>query len=107
MKRRTIARAIAVILLSYGCAFLLVDGDRSDMVQYRSLSHEALLANLAQSHEADFSSSFGESLLVIGLAVLLVEAMAACLELAINRIAPPHPAGAPEPVADASGTRFH
>jgi hypothetical protein len=107
MKRRTIARVIAVILVSYGCAFLLVDGDRSDMVQYRSLSHEALLANLAHSHEADFSSSFGESLLVIGLAVLLVEAIAACLELAINRIAPPLPPGTSEPVADARGPGFH
>ena len=107
MKRRTIARVIAVILLSYACAFLLVDGHKSDMAQYRSLSHEALLANLGESHDADFNSSFGESLLVIGLVVLLVEGSAALFELAINRIAPPHPAGTSEPVADASGTRFH
>jgi hypothetical protein len=107
MKRRTIARVIAVILWSYACAFMLVDGHKSDMVQYRSLSHEALLANLADSHDADFSRSFGESLLVIGLVVLLVEASAALFELAINRIAPLHPPGRSESVADATGTRFH
>ena len=107
MKRRTIARVIAVILLSYACAFLLVSSDKSDMTQYRSLSHQALLATLAKSHEGDFSSSFGGSLLVIGLVVVLIEGMTTIVELAINRISPLHPPGTSAPVADASGTRFH
>ena len=107
MKRHTIARAIAVILLSYGAAFLFVSVDKSNMAEYRSLSHEALLANLAKSNQADFSANFGMGLLVIGLAVLLVDLLTAIVEATINRIAPLHPPGSSAPVADASGTHFH
>ena len=49
MSRRTIARIIAVVLLSYAMAFLFVSVDKSDMSGYRSLTHEALLAKLAET----------------------------------------------------------
>jgi hypothetical protein len=107
MKRRTIARVIAVILLSYASAFMLVDSHESDMAQYRSLSHAALLDTLAKTREGDFDTDFGGGLLVIGLIVVLIEAMTAITVLAIDRIAPPHPPGTSEPVADASGTHTH
>jgi hypothetical protein len=107
MKRRTVARVIAAILLSYGMAFVLSGSHKSELAQYRTLSHEALLATLAKNRETDFSSSFGEALLGVGLIVALIELITSCIELAINRIAPPHPRGTTEPVADASGTHFH
>jgi hypothetical protein len=107
MKRHTVARIIAVILLSYACAFLFVSVDKSNMAEYRSLSHEALLANLAKSNQADFSANFGTGLLVLGLAVLVVDVLTALVELTINRIAPLHPPGTSAPVADASGTHIH
>ena len=107
MKRHTIARVIAVVLLSYGTAFLFVSVDKSNMAEYRSLSHEALLANLAKANRADFSANFGTGLLVIGLAVVLVDVLTAIVELAINRIAPLHPPGGTAPAADASGSGLH
>jgi hypothetical protein len=107
MKRRTIARLIAAVLLSYGMAFVLSASHKTELVQYRSLSHAALLDTLAKNRETDFNSSFGQSLLGVGLIVALVELVASLIVLVINRIAPPHPPGGTTPVADASGIHFH
>ncbi|MDQ2766533.1 MAG: hypothetical protein M3Y30_05190 [Gemmatimonadota bacterium] len=106
MKRRTIARVIAVILLSYALSFVLVSSHKSEMTRYRSLGHEALLATLAKKRETDFSSSFGQGLVGIGVIVVLIELLTWIIELAINRIAPLHPPGTSVPIADASGTRL-
>jgi len=106
MNRRTVARVLAVILLSYGFAFLVGSSYKSDMVRYRSLSHKALLADLAKSHDGDFNSSLGESLLVIGLVVALTEVITATLVFVIDRIAPPQPSGTSDSIADATSSRF-
>jgi len=102
MKRRTIARIIAAILFSYGMAFMLVSSHKSELVQYRSLSHDALLDTLANAHKTDFSSSFGESLLGIGVLVALIELMTSVIEFAINRIAPLNPPSSAEPAVEHS-----
>ena len=102
MKRRTIARIIAAILFSYGMAFMLVSSHKSELIQYRSLSHDALLDTLANKHKTDFSSSFGESLLGIGILVAMIELMTSVIEFAINRIVPVHPPGTSEPAVEHS-----
>jgi hypothetical protein len=102
MKRRTIARVIAAILFSYGMAFMLVSSHKSELAQYRTLSHDALLDSLASKQKTDFSSSFGESLLGIGVLVALIELMTSVIELAINRIVPLHPPGTSEPAVEHS-----
>jgi len=107
MKRRTIARVIAVILLSYAFAFVLVDAHKTDMARYRTLSREALLADLAGKSDADFSKSFGEGLLAVGVIVALIEGMTSLIELTINRIAPPLPPSGAAFVADVGDTRTH
>jgi hypothetical protein len=107
MNRRTIARVIAVILLSYGLAFVMVNSHKSDMARYRSLNHQALLADLAKTREGDFSITFGGALLGVGVIVALIEGITATLVFVINRIAPLHPPGTLEPGADAIASRFH
>ncbi|HEV7705021.1 MAG TPA: hypothetical protein VGO46_12050 [Gemmatimonadaceae bacterium] len=107
MSRRTIARVIAVILLSYASAFMFVSVDKSDMAEYRSLSHTALLDKLAEDHKADFSSSFGIGLLVIGLAVGVVEALTFAVEKSMSLIVPVHPRGTPDSAVDLTGPPFH
>jgi TRAP-type C4-dicarboxylate transport system permease small subunit len=97
MKRRTVARIVATVILAYGCAFLLVASDKQDMATYRSLSHDSLLAKLARANDGDFDSSFMGSLLVIGIVVMCVEALSALVELVINRISPLPPTVAPPP----------
>jgi TRAP-type C4-dicarboxylate transport system permease small subunit len=97
MKRRTVARIIATVILAYGCAFLIVASDRQDMATYRSLSHEALLAKLAHANDGDFDSSFMGSFIAIGVVVICIEALATLVELIINRISPLPPTVAPPP----------
>lgn len=106
MKRRTIARVIAAILLSYGMAFMLVSSHKSELAQYRALSHDALIETLAKKHETDFSSSFGESLLGVGVLVALIELMTSVIEFAINRIVPPHALSSAEPAADLTASQI-
>ena len=106
MKRRTIARVIAAILFSYGMAFMLVSSHKSELAQYRALSHDALLDTLATKYETDFSSSFGESLLGVGVLVGLIELMTSVIELAINRIVPKHPPSSAEAAGDLAATRM-
>jgi len=106
MKRRTIARVIAAILLSYGMAFMVVSSHKSELAQYRALSHDALLETLAKKHGADFSSSFGESLLGVGVLVALIELMTSIIQFAINRIVPQHPLDSAEPAVDLTASRI-
>jgi hypothetical protein len=107
MNRHTVARVIAVVLVSYATAFLFVSVDKSNMAEYRSLSHEALLANLAKANQSDFSSNFGTALVAIGVAVVFVDLLTALVELIINRISPLHPPGSADPAVGLSGPRFH
>ena len=88
MTRRTIARLIAILLLGYALTFWIVSIDRSDMAHYRSLSHDALLADLAKDHKGNFDVDFGVSVLLLGSVVLLVDAVAVLVEMIINRISP-------------------
>ena len=91
MNRRTAARVIAVVLLAYATAFLLVDTDRREMAQYRTLSHEALLAKLADVHAANFDRAFAGGFIVIGIVVLGADAITALVQLVIDRISPMPP----------------
>lgn len=88
MKRHTVARLIAIILLGYALAFWLVSIDKGDMARYRSMSHEALLADLAKKNDGNFDTSFGIGLLLIGMVVLAVDALTVIVEMVINRISP-------------------
>jgi hypothetical protein len=89
MKRRTIARLIAVLLIGYGLAFLIIDSDATDMAHYRTLSHDALMAELAKKNKDSFDGAFLISLFLVGAITGAVEALAAIIELAMNRISPP------------------
>jgi hypothetical protein len=89
MNRRLVARVIAVVLLAYACAFLLVGFDKEQMATYRSLSHEALLAKLANVNDGNFDESFVGGFVVIALVVLGADALTALATLVIDRISPP------------------
>jgi hypothetical protein len=89
MSRRLIARVIAVVLLAYACAFLLVGLDKEQMATYRSLSHEAMLAKLANYHDANFDESFFGGFVVIAIVILGTDALTALTTLVIDRISPP------------------
>lgn len=89
MKRRTVARLIAILLLGYGFAFLIVSGDRSDMARYRTLSRDALLSDLASSKNGDFDYDFFVGLMIVGGIAFLVDAIAFIVMLMMNRISPP------------------
>lgn len=89
MKRRTIARGIALVLLAYVTALALVAIDRDEMRTYRSLSRDAMLAKLADVHDASFDSSFLGSFVVIGVVVLCANGLTTAVERVIDRISPP------------------
>lgn len=94
MKRRTVARLIAIVLLGYGFAFLIVSGERSDMARYRTLSRDALLNDLASNKNGDFDNDFFIGLLIVGAIAFLVDGIAYIVMLVMNRISPP-----PQPTA--------
>ena len=91
MKRRTVARLIAIVLLGYALAFWLVSIDNGEMARYRSLSHEALLSELEKKNTGSFDTDFAVSLVLLGGVVLFVDAMTVLVELVINRISPAEP----------------
>jgi hypothetical protein len=110
MKRRTVARSISVVLLGYFFGLWLVSIDHDSMASYRSLSHDALLAVLAEKHDGDFTSNFAGGVVFIGLVVLMIDGLTALIEWIINKISP-LPAAAPlvlpEGSAGAGGPPFH
>lgn len=89
MKRRTVARLIAILLLGYGFAFLIVSGETSDMARYRTLSREALLNDLASNKNGDFDTEFFVGLAIVGSIVFLVDGIAFIVMMMMNRISPP------------------
>jgi hypothetical protein len=89
MKRRTVARVIALVILAYLTALVIVAADRDEMQKYHSLSHEALLAKLADVHDANFDTNFVGSFIVLGIIVACVNALTTAVEWTINRISPP------------------
>jgi len=95
MKRRTVARLIALVLISYACAFLLVAFDKQEMQTYQSLSRDPLLAKLSEIHKPNFDASFIGSFFILGVVVLCVDGLTSVLELIINRISPLPPAAVP------------
>ena len=107
MKRKTIARLIAVLLVGYGFAFIIMSADATNMAQYRTLSREALLARLTEKNTDTFDGAFLISVLLVGFITASVEALAAIAVLAIDRISPlPRPAAA-EVDPGTSGLHFH
>ena len=89
MKRRTVARLIAILLLGYGVAFLIVSGETSDMARYRTLSRDALLKDLASNNIGDFDNAFFIGLMIVGATAFLVDGIAFIVMIAMNRISPP------------------
>ena len=107
MSRKSIARLIAVLLVGYGFAFLIVSADATNMARYRTLSREALLAALTEKNTDSFDGAFLISVLLVGFITAAVEALAAIIVLAINRISPPPRPEAPEVDAGANALPFH
>ena len=97
MKRRTIARGIALVLLAYVTALALVAINKDEMRTYRSLSREAMLAKLADVHDASFDGSFLGSFMVLGVIVLCADGLTTAVERVIDRISPPE---LPEPTSE-------
>jgi hypothetical protein len=98
MTRRTVARVIALVILAYVTALMLVAADKDEMQKYHSLSHEALLAKLSDQHDANFDTSFIGSFIALGVVVMCVSALTTGVEWTINRISPP-----PAPTATLDG----
>jgi hypothetical protein len=94
VSRRTVARLIAILLLGYGFAFLIVSGERSDMARYRTLSRDALLNDLASNKNGDFDNDFFVGLMIVGAIAFLVDGIAFIVMLVMNHISPP-----PQPTA--------
>jgi hypothetical protein len=96
VKRRTVARLIAILLLGYGVAFVIVSGETSDMARYRTLSRDALLDDLASNKNGDFDNDFFVGLLIVGGISLLADGIAFIVMLVMNRISPlPQPQATP------------
>jgi hypothetical protein len=89
VKRSTVARLIAILLLGYGLAFLIVSGETSDMARYRTLSRDALLNDLASNKNGDFDNDFFVALMIVGAIAFLVDGIAFIVVLVMNRISPP------------------
>jgi hypothetical protein len=89
VKRRTVARGIALVLLAYVTALVLVAIDKDEIRTYQSLSREAMLAKLAGVHNASFDGSFLGSFVVLGAIVLCANGLTTVVEWAIDRISPP------------------
>src|SRR5450432_1077644 len=96
MKRKTIARLIAVLLVGYGFAFLIMSADATNMAKYRTLNREALIATLTDKNTDTFDGAFLISVLLVGFITASVEALAAIAVLAIDRISPPPRPAPPE-----------
>ncbi len=108
MKRKSIARLIAVLLLGYGFAFLVADTDRANMAHYRTLGKTELLAELEKKSDDSFDDAFFMSLLVIGLITAGVEGLAALIALWMDRISPvPPPEPAHEDTSAGPTLHFH
>jgi hypothetical protein len=108
VKRKSIARLIAVLLVGYGLAFMIVDSDATNMAHYRSLSHDALLADLAEKNHDSFDGAFLVALLLVAAITGAVEGIAALVVLIMNRISPlPPPEIAHDEVDGGPALHFH
>jgi Ca2+/Na+ antiporter len=104
MNRRTIARVISVVLFSYLFALWLVHIEKDTMMHYRSLSHDALLAELAEKNKGNFDGKFATMLFGVAIIVLIIDGLTWVIELAIDRISPPPPGGGdPQTITYISG----
>lgn len=91
MKRRTMARLIAVLLLGYLFALWLSGHNGSEIAHYRTLDRDALIAELAKKTDTSFDTAFFVGVFLIGAAALSIDAVGAVVLLAMNRISPVHP----------------
>lgn len=108
MSRKAIARLIAVVLVGYGFAFLIMSTDASNMAQYRTLSREALLESLKAKNTDSFDGAFFISLVLVGMITASVEALAVLIVLAMDRISPPPKAVVESSLSDpGAGLHFH
>jgi hypothetical protein len=107
VKRRTVARVIAVVITGYLFALLSVSGEASTLAHYRTLSHEALLAELAGKASGNFDTSFLLGLMIVALMVVLVEGIMWLTLQAMNRISPLPPPEPPEAAPSSSELHFH
>lgn len=93
MKRRTVARLISVVVFGYLFALWVVSNDKSTILHYRSLSQEALLAELTEKNSGSFDGKFAAMLVGVAVIVAIVDGLTWIIELAINRISPLPPVG--------------
>ena len=109
MKRRTIARLIAVLLLGYLFALWLSGHNGSEIAHYRTLDRDALIAELAKKTDTSFDTAFFVGVFLIGAAALSIDAVGAVVLLAMNRISPVHPGVTTEldGERDFDAPRFH
>ncbi|MEP7088131.1 MAG: hypothetical protein ABI884_12575 [Gemmatimonadota bacterium] len=106
MSRPAVARIIAITIVGYLFALLAVSGAKTNIEHYRSLSHDALLAEL-QKGERGFDKTFVVTILVMGGFVLIIDGLSWLVLQAMNGISPPPP---PEPAPEESTgptLRFH
>jgi hypothetical protein len=101
MKRRIIARGIALVLLAYVTALIVVAIDKDEMRTYQALSRDAILAKLSDVHDANFDSSLVGSFVIFGVIVLCADGLTSAVEWAINHISPPIPSSTPNEVVNA------
>ncbi len=95
MKRSTVARIISIVLIAYGLALLLVTNNAHEMETYRTLSRDALLAELTSSHSIGFDGMFIGCIVILGVVVPSANALSRLIAAIIDRISPPLP-----PIAD-------
>jgi hypothetical protein len=107
VKRRTGARLIAIVITGYLFALLSVSGQASTLAHYRTLTHDALLKELAEKASGNFDNSFLLGLMIVALMVALVEGIMWLALQAMNRISPLPPAEPPEAASTSSELHFH
>ena len=106
MKRSTVARIISVVLLGYCLAFVITRSSQQSLERYRSLSHEALLAEVTKTHTVGFDGMFLFCILMVAVLVAAGNTLTTLVAASIDRISPPLPSSA-DHLADSSGESSH
>jgi len=97
-------RVAAILVVSGLMAVWLVGSEAETMASYRALSHDALLAELAERHGTGFGENFMATLFAVGIVVGLVDVVDRTLTWARARVglgaAPP----TSQPIPPATGS---
>jgi hypothetical protein len=77
---KILSRLAAVAVLAVPCAHWLVSSESAKMAQYKSLSHDALLAVLQEQHLSSLGLSYVGTVIVLGIVFGAVQGLGVAIE---------------------------